>query len=286
MAGISKNLDDPDELIEFPGITGDVIEIGDFTVARVVHEPGWRWSTHIRPVVGGEWCRARHVGLVLSGKVAVILQDGRTFELEPDDVFEIPPGHDGYVIGDEPFVMLEWTGFRTFAGSGGGGILTTMLFTDLVESTTAAARLGDVAWRELLSTHYESIRAQLGQAGGREVATTGDGVLAVFDAPAAALRSAAAIRKAANRHDLHIRAGVHVGEVQMAGNNIQGLAVHEAARVMAAASPDEILVSETTKALASASGLAFEDRGELELKGIPGSRRLFAYVDPDGPGSP
>lgn len=279
MAGPSqKNLDEPDELVTFPGLNADIVEIGGLTVARVTHEPGWRWSTHVQPEVGGDWCQARHVGTLLSGQLSVILQDGTRLELSAGDVFEIPRGHDGYVIGDEPAVMLEWAGFRTFAGGRARGVLTTLLLTDLVESTTTAARLGDVAWRELLSNHYEAIRAELDRSGGREVATTGDGILAVFDAPASALRCASSIRAAANRQDLHVRAGVHVGEVQIVGENVQGLAVHEAARVMAAAGTDEILASEPTRALALASGLSFEDRGDHELKGIPEKRRLYAYV--------
>ncbi|MGH2711469.1 MAG: adenylate/guanylate cyclase domain-containing protein, partial [Actinomycetota bacterium] len=273
-----KNLDDPDELIEFPHLNAEVVEIGGLTVARLVHEPGWRWSTDVRPQVGGEWCQARHIGTLLTGRMGVTLEDGSQFELEPGDVFEIPPGHDGYVIGNETAVLLEWAGFRTFAGGKGRAVLTTLLFTDLVESTAIAARLGDVAWRELLSGHYAAIRSQLERSGGREVNTTGDGILAIFDGPASALRCAAAIRTASLEQGLHIRAGVHVGEVQMVGDNVQGIAVHEAARVMAAAAADEIMVSETTKVLASGGGLAFEDRGLHELKGIEEPRRLFAYV--------
>jgi class 3 adenylate cyclase len=138
-----------------------------------------------------------------------------------------------------------------------------------------------VSWRELLASHYSAIRAALDRAGGREVNTTGDGILAMFDAPAAAIRCAAAIRDASIRQDLHIRAGVHLGEVQVVGDNVQGVAVHEAARVMSEAGADEILVSETTKVLASASGLAFEDRGLHELKGIAEPLRLFALIHPD-----
>ena len=272
-----KNLDEPDELITFPGLTAEVVEVAGLTVARLVHQPGWRWSTHIKPQVGGDWCQARHVGTLLSGRVGIDFEDGSHVEIEPGDVFETPPGHDGYVIGNEPAVLLEWQGFRTVAGAGSRGVLITLLFTDLVESTSMAARLGDVAWRELLGHHYESIRAAIDRSGGRQVNTTGDGVLAVFDAPASAVRCAAAIRDAAISQGLHIRAGVHLGEVQQVGENVQGVAVHEAARIMAAAGTDEILVSETTKALSP--GLTFEDRGEHELKGIPDPRHLFAYAE-------
>jgi class 3 adenylate cyclase len=278
MAGPShKNLDEPDELITFPGLIADVVEVAGLTVARLVHQPGWRWSTHVKPEVGGEWCQARHVGTLLSGRVGIEFQDGSRAEYEPGDVFETPPGHDGFVIGGEPAVLLEWGGFRTFAGGRGSAVLTTLLFTDLVESTTTAARLGDVAWRELLAAHYTAIRAQLDRAGGREVNTTGDGILAAFDGPVSALRCAAAIRADAARQGLRIRAGVHVGEVQVVGDNIQGIAVHEANRIMSASEPDEILVSETVKVLSP--GLSFEDRGTRQLKGISEPRRLYALAE-------
>ena len=125
----------------------------------------------------------------------------------------------------------------------------------------------------------EEAVAELEGAHGREVKTTGDGVLAVFEGPATALRCAAAIRAAANRQGLQIRAGIHVGEVESAGSDIHGVAVHEAARVMAASNPDEILVSETTRALSLANDLEFADRGEHHLKGFEGPRRLYAYVE-------
>jgi class 3 adenylate cyclase len=273
---VHKNLEEPTEIIDLPKLHADVVEVGGLTVARIVHEPGWRWSTHVRPQVGGEWCEARHSGIVLEGSIHVILRDGTELELAPGDVFEVPPGHDAWVVGDERAVEIEWQGVRTFVGGKGRGVLTTLLFTDLVESTSTAARLGDAAWRELLASHYGAIRAELDRFAGREVNTTGDGVVAMFDAPAQAILCAAAIRDAAINQDLHIRAGVHLGEVQVVGENVQGVAVHEAARVMAAAGPDEILVSGATKTLAG--GLEFEDRGEHELKGIPEPRRLYAYV--------
>lgn len=279
--GRSKNLRTPDETIRFPGITEDIVDLGDLTVGRAVQQPGWRWSIDIRPTVGGEWCQARHVGVVLSGRAGILMIDGTTIELGPDDVYDIPPGHDGYTIGDEPCVMIEWSGLRAIAGhrvSFKSRALATLLMTDIVESTSTAARLGDAAWRELLSMHYESARAEFDRSGGREVATTGDGLLATFDGPATALRCAAAIRSRANEMGLHIRAGVHVGEVEQVAGNLHGIAVHEAARVMGEAGPDEILVSETTRALALTAGFAFEDRGQRELKGLPEARRLFAYV--------
>jgi class 3 adenylate cyclase len=279
----SKNLTHPDETHEFPGLKLEQVDLGDHTVGRMVLQPGWRWYTHVRPTVGGEWCEARHVGVVLSGRFAIVMRDGTTLEFGPDDVFEIPPGHDGYTLGDEPCVQIEWTGIRAFAGFRFMGAtnraLVTLLFTDVVDSTALANRIGDAAWRDVLSTHYETMRRELERHNGKEVNTTGDGLLATFDGPAGALRCAAAIRAATARDGLQIRASVHVGEVELVGTDVRGVAVHEAARILSAAAADEILVSSTTRALAGSTGFRFEERGTRQLKGLPGEWELFAYVE-------
>jgi class 3 adenylate cyclase len=278
---LSKSFERPDTVVEFPLIRTRIVELGDLTVGELVSEPGWRWSTHVRPTVGGEWCQARHVGFVVSGKLGIDFLDGTRLEFGPGDVFDIPPGHDGYTVGDQPCVQVEWQGIRAFAGFPTGihsRVLMTLLFTDLVDSTARVAELGDTRWRQLLSEHFEAARAELERFGGREVKTTGDGMLATFDGPARALHCAAAIRRGAHRHGLEIRAGVHIGEVELVGEDVRGVTVHEAARVMAAAAPGEILVSDMTRALAGASGLTFEDRGTLILKGLSGEWRLAAFV--------
>ena len=282
---ISKSFESPDDVVEFPLIRTRIVELGDLTVGELVSEPGWRWSAHVRPTVGGDWCQARHVGCIVSGRLGIELPDGTRSEFAPGDVFDIPPGHDGYTIGDEPCVHLEWMGIRAWAGFSTGfhsRVLVTLLFTDLVDSTRMASELGDTRWRHLLSEHYETVRAELERFGGREVSTTGDGLLATFEGPARALYSAAAIRRAAERVELQVRIGVHVGEVELVGEDVRGIAVHEAARIMAAASPGEILVSDMTRALAGAAGLAFEDRGTKTFKGLDGEWRLAAYVAQEG----
>ncbi len=280
-----KSLRTPDEHAELDRGKVDIVDLGDLTVGRVVVEPGWRWSEHLRPMVGGEWCEVRHAGMVVAGRFGYTFPDGTTLEVGPDDVFDIPAGHDGYTVGDDTCVMLEWAGARSTRGftvGTGKRIVTTMLFTDLVGSTELATRLGDTAWHEVLSRHYESIRRELDRFGGREIETTGDGMLATFDAAATALECAVEIIRDANWLDLHVRAGVHTGEVQLLGNRLRGVAVHEAARVMATAGADEVLVSETTRVLATSSKLAFEDRGLQSLKGL-GERHLYALVRPDPP---
>jgi class 3 adenylate cyclase len=262
-------------------LTANLVELGDVTVGLFVSEPGWRWSEHIRPKVGGEWCQARHVGVILSGRLGIDFSDGTSAEFGPHDVFDIPPGHDGYTLGDEPLVQIEWTGIKAWAGFPTGvhsRVLATLLFTDIVRSTEIAKQMGDARWRELLSGHLVAVRQEIERFGGREVTTTGDGMLATFDGPARALQCASAIRDAAGRDDLHIRAGVHVGEVEIVGDDVRGVAVHETARIMAAAGEDEVLVSELTRAIAAVAGLSFEDRGVHELKGLEGEWRLAAFT--------
>jgi class 3 adenylate cyclase len=279
----AKNLMNPDETLNLPGISVQQVDLGDLTVGRIVTEPGWRWYTHVRPDVGGDWCEARHVGVVLSGHFGIMMRDGTTLQFGPEDVFEIPPGHDGYTLGDEPCVQIEWSGLRAFAGFRLAGTynraLVTLLFTDLVDSTVTANRLGDVAWRDLLSNHYEATRAELERHHGHEVNTTGDGLLATFDGPAAALRCAAATKRVAAREGLKIRASVHVGEVELVGTDVRGIAVHEAARILNEAAANEILISATTRALAASSGFAFQNRGTHVLKGLEGEWELFAYLE-------
>jgi class 3 adenylate cyclase len=282
---VSKSFDRPDEVVDFPNIRTSIVELGDLTVGRQVSQPGWRWSEHVRPTVGGAWCQARHIGFVVSGSFGVELPDGKRYRFDPGDVFDIPPEHDGFTVGDEPCEIIEWTGIRAWAGFATGirsRVLSTLLFTDLVDSTVRAAELGDARWRHLLSTYFTAVTNELERFGGREVKTTGDGVLATFDGPARALHCAAAIRRRARAEGLRIRAGVHVGEVVLVGDDVRGVTVHEASRIMDAAGPDEILVSDLTRALAGASGLAFEDRGTHVLKGLEGEWRLAAFVsDPE-----
>jgi len=251
-----------------------MVELGDLTVAHTVLEPGWRWSSDVRPAVGGEWCQARHIGTVLSGSFAVEFPDGSRTELRVGDVYDIPPGHEGYTVGDAACTLIEWAGIRAFSGFRAGisgRQLATLLMTDVVDSTSTALQLGDIAWRELLSSLYEMARGQLEDHGGREVNTTGDGMLATFDGPAHALHCAAAMTQRTGQ--LQIRVGVHVGEIEPVGGDVRGIAVHEVARIMSEAGPNEILLSETTRALAG--GFHFDDRGTRHLKGI-GEIRLYA----------
>jgi class 3 adenylate cyclase len=157
-------------------------------------------------------------------------------------------------------------------------ILTTILFTDIVDSTRRAASLGDRRWRSLLDAHDRAVRDQFRRLRGNEINTTGDGFIASFDGPARAIRCAQSIVDANDALGIEIRAGIHTGECEVRGDDLGGLSVHIAARVGALARPGEVLVSRTVRDLVVGSGLDFEDRGEHDLKGVPGSWKLFAVA--------
>ena len=154
--------------------------------------------------------------------------------------------------------------------------LATVLFTDIVGSTEQARRVGDRRWGELLDTHDRLARELVGQLQGRLVKSTGDGILALFDRPGRGIRCATGLRDRLRDSGLEIRAGVHTGEVQLRGDDVGGIGVHFAARVMAAARPGEVLVSSTVRDLVAGSDYVLEDRGAHDLKGIAGEWRLFA----------
>ena len=157
-------------------------------------------------------------------------------------------------------------------------VLATVLFTDIVDSTRRAAEMGDRDWRALLDAHDAVVRSQLARFRGREVNTSGDGFLAMFDGPQRAIRCALAIRSAVQALGIEVRAGLHTGECEVRGDDIGGIGVHIGARVSALAGPNDVLVSSTLRDLVIGSGLKFEDRGAHELKGVPGEWRLFAVA--------
>jgi class 3 adenylate cyclase len=157
-------------------------------------------------------------------------------------------------------------------------VLATVLFTDIVDSTTRAAELGDRRWRDLSEAHNRAVRRLLDRYRGREVKTLGDGFLATFDGPGRAIRCASDLREAVRSVGLEVRSGLHTGEVELNGNDISGIAVNIGARVGARAGAGEVLVSQTVKDLVAGSGLAFEDRGEHDLKGVPGPWRLWSLA--------
>ena len=260
----------------------DIVQLGDASISRNVFQPGAHCALGGRRLVGNhraeESCPAHHTGVLVQGLLRVETDDGSTMDLGPNEVFDIPPGHDGWVVSDHPVIAINWSGVRTWLPEldSGDRVLATLLFTDIVSSTELAVRLGDRAWRELLGRHNRDVRDQLDRYRGREIATTGDGFLAVFDGAARAIHAARAIREGARALELQIRSGVHTGEVEIVGDDVRGVAVHEAARIAAAAPAGEILVSSTTRQLALGGELDFEERQAQELKGLAGARTLYS----------
>jgi class 3 adenylate cyclase/DNA-binding beta-propeller fold protein YncE len=162
--------------------------------------------------------------------------------------------------------------------------VATVLFTDIVGSTELAARLGDRGWRTLLERHHAAVRRILRRYRGREIDTAGDGFFALFDEPADAILCAAEITVAVRHLDIQVRAGIHTGEVEIAGDAVSGIGVHIGARLLALAGPSEVIVSSTVRDLVAGSGLEFKDRGRRALKGVPGEWQLYALV-PAGAGT-
>jgi pimeloyl-ACP methyl ester carboxylesterase len=186
-------------------------------------------------------------------------------------------------VGDKESYLDEIEEFLTgtFAEQAPSRVLSTVLFTDIVSSTEQASQLGDARWRELLEEHYGLARELLERFRGREVNTTGDGLLAAFDGPARAIRCGQALLKRLARAGVEIRAGIHTGECEVIGEDLAGIAVHIGARVAALGRPGELLVSSTVKDLVVGSGLRFANAGEHELKGVPERWTVYRVLGDD-----
>jgi class 3 adenylate cyclase len=279
---IAKRFARPDAVREMPKGRAEIVELGEVMVAMATWEPGWRWSTHMRAIAGTPSCEVHHLGYSVSGLLRVTLDDAQTLDVVPQCVYEIPPGHDAEVVGDEPWVTVEWTSGRIVGVSPEGPgerVLVTVLFTDIVDSTMTLERIGDAPWRELVLAHNLRMRNELNRFRGREVATTGDGFLAVFDSATRAAKAGLAMTRAAQSLGLSIRVGIHTGEVEFVGGDARGLAVHLAARVMGLAHGSEVVVSSTTRDLLDGAGLLLSPAGDVDMKGLTGRRQVFAVAD-------
>jgi len=241
---------------------------------------GWVMEIDVRPVA-----RALQVpALVLhrTGDRLIPVAAGRALAREIPGARWVELAGDTHPpwLGDAAALVAEIQQFLT--GSRAAveveRVLATVLFTDIVGSTERAVALGDRAWRDLLDRHHAVVRQELARHRGQEIDTTGDGFLAAFDGPARAIRCAQGIRDAVRGLGIEIRAGLHTGECERVDGKLAGIAVHTAARVMAAAGPGEVLVSSTVRDLVAGSGLAFRERGVHALKGIPGEWCLFAVA--------
>jgi class 3 adenylate cyclase len=280
-----KSFATPDEVRPIPKGRAAVVSLDEATVARSEFSPGWRWSIDLAPIMGTASCQVHHLGHAVSGVLHVRMDDGEALDIPPDSIYEIPPGHDAWVVGEDAWLTVEWTSARIVGiGPEGPGerVLATVLFTDIVDSTATLQRIGDRAWQELLRLHNARLRDDLNSFRGREVKTTGDGFLAVFDGATRAVRCAAAMTRSAHNLGLAIRVGIHTGEVEFVGSDVRGVAVHAAARVMSLAGPDEVFVTSTTSELLDGSEVVLEEAGTYELKGLSGRRLVFRLKPDEG----
>ncbi len=279
-----KSLDLPDETRTIPHGRTDIWNLGDFVVGRITFDPGWRWSKDVQPIAQTEWCEYHHLGLMVSGQLHYITPEGLEMEVGPGMLFEILPGHDAWVVGDEPVVQYDFAGMRTFAlpaAARAERVLGTLVCTDIVDSTATAERLGPSAWAGSLANLNAESRRQVDKFRGRVVGNTGDGIIAMFDGAERSIRCGSAISRGAAGQGLRLRVGVHTGEVELQSDDVRGVAVHIVSRVTALAAAGEVLVSGTTHELVADSDLRFEDRGTHELKGVEGARQVWALVDGD-----
>ncbi len=257
--GFERNAASPGAMIQlikmFAGIDVRAILPTIHVPTLVIHRKGDRVANYR----GARWMadqipNARYVLLPGFDHLPFAGDTGRLF----DEVEE-------FVTGDRPTAVLD-------------RVLATCLFTDIVGSTRRAAELGDARWSELLSGHHSAVRRQLDRFRGKEIKTIGDGFLATFDGPARGVACAQAILREAASAGLEVRAGLHVGEIELQPNDVAGLAVHIAARISALAAGGQVLVSSTVKDLIAGSGIEFDDAGVHELKGLPGTWNLYSAV--------
>lgn len=238
-----------------------------------------RFHTDLRPVLTA--IQAPTLIVHRKGNRAALVGHGRYLaeHIAGARYAELPGDEHLPYVGDSDTIVAEieefLTGMRRVESD---RVLATILFCDIVHSTDLVSELGDRRWHDLLDAYYGMIRRQLDRFAGREINTTGDGLLATFDGPARAIRCGQAIRDGARQLGIDVRVGLHTGEVETMGDDIGGLAVHIGERVCASAGPGEVLASRTVVDLVAGSGITFSDRGERELKGVPDRWQLFAVT--------
>jgi class 3 adenylate cyclase len=274
-----KSFATPDEVRTFPSGHIDVVLLDDIAIGRFRLKPGWRWSQDVAPVVRTSSCQQRHIGYAIAGTLQVTMTDGEQLVIQGGDAYEIPPGHDVLVMGEEPWDSIELTSAHTFGlapGGPTGRVLATVLFSDVVGSTARLEQVGDHAWTAILDEHNARIRGAIDRYGGREVVSMGDGFLALFDGASKAVHAGALMDPAVEELGIRVRVGIHTSEVEIVGGQPRGVGVHAAARFAALAGPGDVFVSSTTRDLLDGSGLSLEYRGEYELKGLTGPRAIYA----------
>jgi class 3 adenylate cyclase len=273
---------EPDNVREVPFGRLETYDMGEIRLGRSILQPGWRWSESIKPISRTELCEYHHIGVCLSGRLRIRTREGAELTIKAGQFYEVPAGHEAWVDGDEPYENIEWQPSVAFGEPEGGDfdrIVATLLVSDIVNSTARAVELGDGAWRDLLARHDREVRSQLDRFRGREVTTTGDGFVAVFDGAERAIRAAQAIVDGVSTIGLEVRAAVHTGEIELEGGNVRGVGVHIAARIAALAGPGEVYASWATRELLAGSPIGFTDRGLQSLKGLAEARRVY-LVEP------
>ena len=276
-----RNLDEPEAVVSHPLAVTNQVRLAQTVVSRHVLQPGWTWEKHARPSVGTPSCELYHRGVVLSGRMGIRTDEGEELVVGPNQVFDLPPGHVTWVEGEDELVMVDWAGGAGFDPQSGGEarVVATILFTDIVDSTARASEAGDASWKRTVAMHDDVVRGVLPEFGGREIETAGDSFLVAFQNVESALRCGLALVEALAAIELPIRVGIHSGEVVMSQDHVRGLAVHAAARIVDQARAGEVLVSSTTHELAEgATGLAYESRGRVRLKGLNREHELFSVI--------
>jgi class 3 adenylate cyclase len=238
-----------------------------------------RFDVDLRPVLPA--IQASTLVVHRKGNRAALVGHGRYLaeHIAGARYVELPGDEHLPYVGDSDAIVAEIEEFLTgVRHADADRVLATILFCDIVQSTDLVSELGDRRWRDLLDAYYAMLRRQLGRYAGREIKTTGDGILATFDGPARAIRCAQAIRDGARQLGIDVRIGLHTGEVETIGDDIGGLAVHIGERVCVSAGPGEVLASRTVVDLVAGSGIRFADRGQHELKGVPDRWQLYAVT--------
>jgi len=213
-----------------------------------------------------------------TGDTLINVEHGRflTEHIPEARLLELPGDDHLFFIHEQIVDAIEEFLTGSISAAEGHRVLATVLFTDIVGSTARAEQLGDQRWRNLLEAHHTTVRRELARFRGNEVRSLGDGFLATFDRPARAVRCACSVAEAVRALDLQVRSGLHTGEIEVAGDDVQGIAVHIASRISAVAGPGEVLVSRTVKDLVAGSGLRFSERGRHSLKGLQEAMELYA----------
>ena len=232
-SALKKSLDAPDERIQVEGIAADIVQVGDAAISRNTFQPGAHCALGGKRVSGNQRanqsCQAHHTGVLTEGQLHIEMDDGSTLDLGPNDVFDIPPGHDGWAIGDVPMRGINWSGVRTWIPEPEAGerVLASVLFSDIVGSTELASRVGDDGWRELLGRHNREVEiSSIDSAVGRSIrrATVFSPSSTVPRASTPPRRSATGCGPLGSRSD---RAST--GEVELIADDVRGIVVHEAA---------------------------------------------------------